>query len=59
MKDGFSSWCPDGCQLEQIIKILLGVTSISKLTHVCEPSFGLSRILIGTHSSLFLAKRKT
>tara|TARA_B110000971_G_scaffold22888_1_gene20674 strand:+ start:49 stop:222 length:174 start_codon:yes stop_codon:yes gene_type:complete len=56
---GFHHGVLDGCQLEQIIKILLGVTSISKLTHVCEPSFGLSRILIGTHSSLFLAKRKT
>jgi hypothetical protein len=56
---GFHHGVLDGSQLEQIIKILLGVTSISKLTHVCEPSFGLSRILIGTHSSLFLAKRKT
>jgi hypothetical protein len=58
MKDGFSSWCPDGCPLKQIMKILLDVISISKLTHVFGPSFGLSRILIGTHSSLFLGKRK-
>tara|TARA_B110000027_G_scaffold2360_1_gene2084 strand:- start:916 stop:1080 length:165 start_codon:yes stop_codon:yes gene_type:complete len=54
MKDGFSSWCPDGCPLKQIMKILLDVISISKLTHVFGPSFGFSRILIGTHSSLFL-----
>ena len=58
MKDGFPSWCPDGCQLEQIMKILLGVSSISKRTHVCGPPFGLSRILNVNPSFFFPGKEK-